>query len=244
MFSNVLKAGAVAPALPWSAVSAAVLCAVAAAAQAQESPSARATLEETVVAATRSEQRLSDVIADMTVIDRDQLDQQAGRSLEDVMAKLPGVQITRNGGPGTETGLYLRGASKQLTAVYIDGIRVDVQNGSGGAQWESLPVDLIERIEVLRGPAGAVYGSDALAGVVQVFTKRGPPACSPCGRGGRRVRQPQGRGRHQRRPGHGGLRAGPVLCRKPWLRFQEPGRAQRRPRWLHANRPTPAWGCS
>jgi vitamin B12 transporter len=105
MFSNVLKAGAVAPALPWSAVSAAVLCAVAAAAQAQESPSARATLEETVVAATRSEQRLSDVIADMTVIDRDQLDQQAGRSLEDVMAKLPGVQITRNGGPGTETGL-------------------------------------------------------------------------------------------------------------------------------------------
>lgn len=181
MFSNVLKAGAVAPALPWSAVSAAVLCAVAAAAQAQvqESPAARATLEETVVSATRSEQRLSDVIADMTVIDRDQLDQQAGRSLEDVMAKLPGVQITRNGGPGTETGLYLRGASKQHTAVYIDGIRVDVQNGSGGAQWESLPVDLIERIEVLRGPAGAVYGSDALAGVVQVFTKRGTAGVQP-----------------------------------------------------------------
>ena len=132
-----------------------------------------------VVSATRSEQRLADVVADITVIDRAQLDQQAGQSLEDVMAKLPGVQITRNGGPGTETGLFLRGANKQHTAVYIDGIRVDVQNGSGGAQWESLPIDLIDRIEVLRGPAGAVYGSDALAGVVQIFTKRGEDGVHP-----------------------------------------------------------------
>jgi vitamin B12 transporter len=138
-----------------------------------------ANLDDVVVSATRSEQRLADVVADITVVDRDQLNQQAGRSLEDVMAKLPGVQITRNGGPGTDTTLYLRGASKQHTAVYIDGIRVDAQNGSGGAQWESLPVDLIDRIEVLRGPAGAVYGSDALAGVVQIFTKRGEDGVHP-----------------------------------------------------------------
>mgnify|MGYP002347064999 CR=1 FL=1 len=174
MLSKAFKASAVAPAFPWSIISAAVWCATTLSVHA-----AQPILEETVVAATRSEQRLADVIADMTVIDRDQLDQQAGLSLEDVMAKVPGIQIVRNGGPGTETGLYLRGASKQHTAVYIDGIRVDVQNGSGGAQWESLPVDLIDRIEVLRGPAGAVYGSDALAGVVQIFTKRGEEGVHP-----------------------------------------------------------------
>lgn len=137
------------------------------------------TLEPVVVTATRSDQPLSEVVADITVIDRATLQREVGQSIEDILAKQPGIQITRTGGPGTETVLHLRGATKQHTAVYLDGIRIDAQNGSGGANWEAIPVHLVERIEILRGPAGAVYGSDALAGVVQIFTQRGKSGFQP-----------------------------------------------------------------
>lgn len=138
-----------------------------------------ATLEPVVVTATRSDQPLSEVVADITVIDRATLQREVGQSVEDILAKQPGIQITRTGGPGTETVVHVRGATKQHTAVYLDGIRIDAQNGSGGANWEAIPASLIERIEILRGPAGAVYGSDALAGVVQIFTQRGAAGFAP-----------------------------------------------------------------
>ncbi|OYU74457.1 MAG: TonB-dependent receptor, partial [Burkholderiales bacterium PBB5] len=71
--------------------------------------------------------------------------------------------------------MFIRGGESRHAALYIDGLRVDSQT-TGGAAWEMLPVAEIERIEVLRGPAAAVYGSDAIAGVVQLFTKRGAGA--------------------------------------------------------------------
>lgn len=138
-----------------------------------------AAMDEVVVSATRTEQRLSDVLADVTVVDSEAIARSGALAIEDILAKVPGIQITRTGGIGSEVNLFLRGAHKQHTAVYVDGIRLDAQNGSGGAPWETLPVDAIERIEVLRGAAGAVYGSDAMAGVVQIFTKRGEDGFSP-----------------------------------------------------------------
>lgn len=134
-------------------------------------------LSDTVVTATRTAQPLSDLVADVSVVDREALDRSGAAALEDVLARLPGVELVRNGGLGTTTSIYLRGANNEFTAVYIDGIRVDAQSGSGGAPWEAMPLDLVERIEVLRGPAGAVYGSDAIGGVVQIFTHKGegPP---------------------------------------------------------------------
>ena len=74
--------------------------------------------------------------------------------------------------------MFLRGAESRFTAVYIDGVRIDSQ-ATGGAPWESIPLAQIDRIEVLRGPAAAVYGSDAIGGVVQLFTRRGEGAASP-----------------------------------------------------------------
>jgi len=74
--------------------------------------------------------------------------------------------------------VYLRGAESRFTAVYIDGVRVDSQ-ATGGASWETIPLALIDRIEVLRGPAAAVYGSDALGGVIQLFTQRGESGFAP-----------------------------------------------------------------
>ena len=135
-------------------------------------------LSETVVAATRMQQPLSDLVADVSIVDRDSIERSGATGLGDLLARLPGVEMSRNGGPGTTTSLFLRGAESRFTAVYIDGVRMYSQS-TGGAAWESIPLGLIDRIEVLRGPAGAVYGSDALGGVIQIFTKRGEKGFAP-----------------------------------------------------------------
>jgi vitamin B12 transporter len=135
-------------------------------------------LREMVVTATRSAQPLSDVVADVTIIDRDHIERSGAAGLADVLKRVPGIEMSRNGGPGATTSVFLRGAESRFTAVYIDGVRVDSQ-ATGGAAWESIPLALIDRIEVLRGPAGAVYGSDALGGVIQIFTKRGEDGFAP-----------------------------------------------------------------
>ncbi|KKW68893.1 TonB-dependent receptor [Lampropedia cohaerens] len=129
-------------------------------------------LDEVVVTATRSEQRLKDVLADVTVIDRATIAQSGVTGLADVLARQPGIEMARNGGPGTTTSVFMRGGETRHTAVFIDGVRVDSQ-ATGGAPWEAIPLSMIDRIEVVRGPAAAVYGSDAVNGVIQIFTRRG-----------------------------------------------------------------------
>ena len=136
-------------------------------------------LKETVVTATRSEQNLSDLVADVSIVERDAIERSGANGVADILARLPGVEITRTGGVGSTTGVFLRGGNSQHTAVYLDGVRLDTQNGSGGAAWESIPLAQIERIEVLRGPAAAVYGSDAVGGVIQLFTRKGEGKPAP-----------------------------------------------------------------
>lgn len=146
------------------------------------SPLARAqadALEAVVVTATRSPQPLPSVLADVSVVDRAEIERSGATGVADLLARLPGIEFARNGGPGANTSVFVRGSESRFTAVYIDGMRVDSQNTSGGAQWEQIPLDQIERIEVLRGPAAAVYGSDAIGGVVQLFTRRGQGAPQP-----------------------------------------------------------------
>lgn len=137
-----------------------------------------ASLGAVVVSANRTEQPITDVVADVTVVDREALGRSGAASVADVLARLPGVSIVANGGPASTTGLYLRGAESRFTAVFVDGVRVDSQS-TGGASWQAIPLAQIDRIEVLRGPAAAVYGSDAVAGVVQVFTRQGEEGFFP-----------------------------------------------------------------
>ncbi len=151
------------------------LTALAAAAQ---QPSANPALSETVVTATRIQQRLSDAVADVSVIDRETIERSGAEGVADVLAKVQGIQIARNGGVGNSTSVYLRGAETRFTAVFIDGVRVDSQS-TGGATWESIPLAQIDRIEIVRGPAAAVYGSDAIGGVIQLFTKKGETGVAP-----------------------------------------------------------------
>lgn len=135
-------------------------------------------LPETVVTATRTAQPLTDVLADVTLIDEAQIRRSGAVNIADLLQRQPGLELSRNGGPGTTTSLYLRGAENRFTAVYVDGVRVDTQS-TGGAPWEAISLGQIERVEIVRGPAAAVYGSDAIAGVVQIFTRKGEGAFAP-----------------------------------------------------------------
>ncbi len=146
-------------------------------------------LPDTVVTAARTAQPLTDVLADVTLIDRAQIEVSGAVTISDLLARQPGVELSRSGGPGTATGVFLRGAETRFTAVYIDGVRVDSQS-TGGAPWEAISLAQVERIEVLRGPAAAVYGSDAIAGVIQIFTRKGEGPFTPyvgVGAGSRRT---------------------------------------------------------
>lgn len=135
-------------------------------------------LTETVVTAQRMAQPLTDVLADVTVLGEEQVRTSGAVTVGDLLARQPGLELSRSGGPGTATGLFLRGAETRFTAVYIDGVRVDSQ-ATGGAPWEAIALGQVERIEILRGPAAAVYGSDAVAGVIQIFTKKGEGPFTP-----------------------------------------------------------------
>lgn len=134
------------------------------------SPTSR--LDEVTVTGTRSPMKLSDVAADLTVIHRDTIERQGFGNIATLLRNVAGLQMTSNGGPGNSTSVFVRGAETRHTVVLIDGVRVDGQS-SGGASWHNLPISQIERIEVLKGPASALYGSDAIGGVVQIFTRKG-----------------------------------------------------------------------
>ena len=154
-------------------LAAAAACLLAAAPSFAQNAHPDAALPEVVVSATGVtgiSQPLTDVLADFTLIDAEQIAASGPATLADVLSRQAGLEMVRNGGPGTSTSVFMRGAESRFTAVYVDGVRMDLQ--VGGAPWEALPLAQIERIEIVRGPAAAVYGSDAIAGVIHVFTRR------------------------------------------------------------------------
>ena len=127
-------------------------------------------LKEMVITGTRVAVPVTDVIADVTIIDRTVLDNAAQSSLRDVLSQQPGVQLLSFGSYRSGTSIFLRGATNAQTIVLIDGLRVGSAT-SGGAALENISVDRIERIEILRGAASALYGPDAVGGVIQIFTR-------------------------------------------------------------------------
>ena len=136
-------------------------------------------LKEVFVTAARTAQPIGDVVADVTVIDREVIERSGAAGLADVLARVPGIEISRNGGVGNSTSIFTRGGENRHTVVLIDGVRVDSQSTSGGANWQAVPLAQIDRIEIVRGPTSAVYGSDAAAGVIQIFTKKSQGSFSP-----------------------------------------------------------------
>ena len=113
---------------------------------------------------------VTDVIADVSIIDRQTLERAGQSSLRDILAQQPGVQMVSNGSYRSSTGVFLRGASSSQTIVLIDGVRVGSAT-LGTASFENFPLARIQRIEILRGAASALYGPDAVGGVIQIFTR-------------------------------------------------------------------------
>ena len=152
----------------------ALVCVLAATPALAQSPGTPAALEPVFVTASRSPQRLIDLVADVTLIDAQAIAQSGLTDLPSLLARQPGVEIVQNGGPGATSGVFLRGTNAAQTVVLVDGMRV-ASASSGATALEAIPLDQIDHIEILRGPASSLYGADAIGGVIQVFTRRGAP---------------------------------------------------------------------
>lgn len=128
-------------------------------------------LSETVITANRTAEERKDSTAAVTVFTRADIDRLQPVNVADLLGRVPGVQIQQSGGRGSTTGVFIRGTKTAQTLVLIDGVRVGSAS-SGGASLQHLNLEQIERVEVLRGARSAVYGSDAIGGVIQIFTRR------------------------------------------------------------------------
>ncbi|WP_051362254.1 TonB-dependent vitamin B12 receptor [Solimonas soli] len=131
-----------------------------------------------IVTASRVAEKADDSLAAVTVITRDDIDRLQPRDLPELLNGLPGAQIVSNGGPGKATSLFMRGTNSDHMVVLIDGIKVGSAT-LGSTAYEQLPVDLIDHIEIVRGPRSSLYGSEAIGGVMQIFTRRGSTDGSP-----------------------------------------------------------------
>lgn len=127
-------------------------------------------LEPIVIAASRTPITADEALASVTVIDRAEIDSSPATDLPDLLTGRAGVDISRNGGRGQNTSVHLRGTNRDHVLVLVDGVRVGSAT-AGGAALQSLPLEQIERIEVVRGPRSTLYGADAIGGVIQVFTR-------------------------------------------------------------------------
>jgi len=126
-----------------------------------------------IVTATRTAQTADAALASVTVLTREEIESSGSNTVMELLQNHSvGIDVSRNGGPGGATSLYLRGSESDHVLVLVDGIRV-ASVTSGGFNWNSLPPEQIERIEIVRGPNSTLYGSEAIGGVIQIFTRKG-----------------------------------------------------------------------
>lgn len=127
--------------------------------------------QQIVVTATRTEAPLAQVGSSTTVIHGDELARAGIDSVADALRRVAGLAVVQNGGGGQLASLFIRGGDSNYTKVLVDGIPVN--DPGGGFNFANLSVSGIDRIEIVRGTQSALFGSDAMAGVIQIFTRRG-----------------------------------------------------------------------
>ncbi|MBT9461033.1 MAG: TonB-dependent receptor [Rugosibacter sp.] len=131
-----------------------------------------------VVTATRQPTRINEQLADVTVIEKETIEQAGATTLPELLSRQPGVQLVTNGGLGKESSIFIRGTNAGHTLLLVDGMPLGSAT-KATPSFTNLPLSQIERIEILRGPASSLYGSDAIGGVIQVFTKQGAGKLQP-----------------------------------------------------------------
>ncbi len=129
-------------------------------------------LDEIVVTASRIAEPVGETTSGLTLITRDDIEKMHVEFVPDILRKIPELHVLQSGGAGTVTSVLLRGGSSAQTLVLIDGIRVN-STSTGSFDFSGISVADIERIEIVKGPQSTIYGSDAMAGVISIITKRG-----------------------------------------------------------------------
>ena len=129
--------------------------------------------EQVVVAATRGDAALSTLGVSVSVLDREQIAEREPSSVLQLLQGLPGIAVARTGGPGSQASAFVRGGESRFTRILVDGVPVN-QPGGGFDFGSALPLEL-DRLEVVRGSASSLYGTDALAGVIHLVTRRAGP---------------------------------------------------------------------
>ena len=130
--------------------------------------------ETVVVSATRLPTPVANVASSVTVITAADIERRQDRSLPDVLREVPGLDIVQTGGPGGQTAIFMRGTNSNHTKVLVDGIDVaDPSTPTGAIDISKFLSGDVARVEVLRGPQGALYGSDAIGGVINITTQAG-----------------------------------------------------------------------
>ncbi|HHR6440087.1 TPA: TonB-dependent vitamin B12 receptor BtuB [Providencia alcalifaciens] len=153
--------------LPLSVAALAVLCGISSLASANPNSA-----DAMVVSANRFEQPISSILAPVTVVTREDIDHWQSNTVIDVLRRLPGVDVAQNGGMGQQSSLFIRGTESRHVLVLIDGVRLNQAGISGSSDMSQIPISLIQRIEYIRGARSAVYGSDAVGGVINIITRR------------------------------------------------------------------------
>ena len=123
------------------------------------------------VTSSRSLKPTLDVLADTTILDRNAINQSPASNLLELLQSQAAIEITQQGGAGKLSGIFVRGTKTAQVIVLIDGVRLE-NPLSGGANLEFLPLSAVERVEIVRGPASSFYGSAAMGGVIQIFTRQ------------------------------------------------------------------------
>lgn len=126
-----------------------------------------------VVTPSRAVRPVTDALASVSVLTREDIERSVAEDLPELLRLQAGVDVVRTGGPGSQVSVFLRGGNSNHVLVLIDGVRVASSN-TGAYAWEHLPLNQIERIEIVRGPRGSLYGSDSIGGVIHVFTRDDP----------------------------------------------------------------------
>jgi vitamin B12 transporter len=135
-----------------------------------QDPSITNNEEVTVVTANRVEQGVSDVLAPVSIITRDDIELSMAKSVPEILRMLPSIDIGQSGGRGSQTSVFMRGSESDHVLVLIDGVRLP-SSITSGVDFSKIPVSQIETIEIVRGPRGAIYGSEAIGGVINIITR-------------------------------------------------------------------------
>jgi vitamin B12 transporter len=141
--------------------------------QAQEKNDSTKLLPPVVVTAARIEQLQTDALPHTTIITASDIKNSQAVDVVTLLRREAGLQLTQSGGLGGASGIFMRGASTNQTLILIDGIPMTKQDATGTVSIEHLMLDQIDRIEIVRGNVSSIYGSGAVGGVIQIFTKAG-----------------------------------------------------------------------